>query len=104
MVPEQVVHVGGPAWQPFTLWVIEGGLFLGGVPGGGFEVAPFDANTAVAVRVFEGQIGADGNADIPITLERSLAEAGISHLLAAFDNHYGMFGPVSDRFVIALEP
>ena len=64
----------------------------------------FDANTAVAVRVFDGQTGADGRANVPIALERSLAEAGISHLLAAFEDHYGLSGPVSDAFIISLEP
>ncbi len=97
----QIADVSGPHWQPVTLLVLEGGLFLEGVPGGGYNVEPYDANSLVALKAYEAQIQQDGKEDIPLTLARSIPHAGINHLVAAFDNHFGTKGPAS--FPVKLE-
>lgn len=98
------VLVSGAAWQPFQLLVLEGGLFLDGVPGGGYEVAPYDANSVVAVRAYDGQTLHDGRATLPAQLSRSQPQAGINHLVASFDNHFGMWGPSSSPSKVEFIP
>ncbi len=96
--------VSGPAWQPVTLLVLEGGLFLDGVPGGGYEVQPYDANSVVAIRAYNAQTSHDGQVEIPVSLSRSLPGAGLNHLVAAFDDHFGMRGGTSPVAKIEFVP
>ncbi|HYP17869.1 MAG TPA: hypothetical protein VEQ65_11720, partial [Opitutus sp.] len=64
----QTVRVSGPAGLTASLVVVEAGLYLGGVPGGGYNVQPYDANTVIKVTEYSGVIGQVGYVDIPVTL------------------------------------
>lgn len=99
---EQVVRVGGPIGRPVTVMVVEGGLFTDGVPGGGHNLEPFDANNALTFREYETVVGANGFVDVPILLSRSGAPGGINLITAVFDNHYGQKGLVAAPLVLEL--
>jgi hypothetical protein len=96
--------VSGPDWQPVSLLVLEGGMFLEGVPGGGYDVGPYDANSVVAIRDYDAQTLHDGQVEMPVLLSRSLPAAGLNYLVAAFDNHFGMRGATSPAATIEFVP
>ncbi len=100
----QKVIVSGAALQPASLLVLEGGMFLDGVPGGGFNVEPYDANSLVAIQAHEVQTRHNGQVVVDVTLMRSLTEGGINHLAAVFDNHFGARGSVSVPLRLELAP
>jgi hypothetical protein len=99
----QTVRVGGPVGRPVTVLVVESGLFLAGIPNGGFDIDPFEANNALATRHYQAVIGPDGFVDVPITLTKSGPEAGIHLIGAVFDDHYGLKGLVAGPLVLELE-
>jgi hypothetical protein len=99
----QIVRVSGPVGRPFVLLVVEGGLFTEGVPNGGFDLEPFESNTAVDVREYSGVLGPGGTADVAITLSKSMPEGGINLIAAYLDNHYGVAGLVAEPLVLQLE-
>jgi len=101
---DQVTLITGPGIQPVTLLVLEGGLFLEGVPGGGYNVKPFDANNLVAIHEYEAVTGPDGSVEIQVVLNRSMPQAGLNHFTAAFDNYFGMKGLLSEPLVFELLP
>ena len=99
----QTVRVSGPAGQPVTVLVIENGLFLAGVPNGGFDIDPFEANNALTAREYAAVVGPGGFVDVPISLSRSAPEGGIHAISAVFDDHYGLKGLVAGPVVVELE-
>lgn len=99
----QTAVLSGTDWQPASLLVLEGGLFLDGVPGGGYNVKPYDANTLIAIKEHEVQTW-HGATEVPVTLMRSMPQAGINHLTAALDNHFGAKGPASPVVKLELIP
>jgi len=74
--PDQTVRVSGPAGSTASLLVLEGGLFTEGVPNGGYDLDPYEANSALAVTEKSAQIGSGGTVDIPVTLTRSDPDHG----------------------------
>ena len=99
--PAQVVRVNGPAGRPVVVLVVEGGLFTDGLPGGGFDLDPFEANSAITARAYPAVVGPSGAVDVPILLSRSLPAGGINYITAVFDNHYGVKGATAAA--LALE-
>lgn len=100
---DQTVRVSGPVGQPFIVLVVEGALFTAGLPNGGFDIDPFEANSAIAAREYQGVIGPSGTAEIPVALSRSLPEGGINLITAVFDDHYGLKGLVAPALVLELQ-
>lgn len=100
---DQVVRVSGPAGQPVTVMVVEGGLFTDGVPGGGHNIAPFDANNALTYREYKAFVSPTGMIDVPVVLSQSGPPGGINIITAVFDNHYGLKGLVSAPLVLELQ-
>jgi hypothetical protein len=100
----QITRISGPIWQPGVLLLLEGGLFLEGVPGDGFNVKPYDANSVVAIHEYDVNSGPGGIVHTNVMLSRSLPQAGLNHFVAAFDNHYDMKGSNSQSFVLELKP
>ena len=100
----QTIRVSGQVGQSVRLVVMEAGLYVSGLPGGGFDVDPFEANKAIAVTEHAGVVGTDGWVDIPITLTRSEAEAGLNYIVAAHTASTGNTGPLSNVIVLELLP
>ena len=100
---QQTVRVTGPIGRPFVLLVIERVHLTAGVLNAGFDLDPFESNTAVDVREYRGNLGVGGAADVPIVLTRSVPEGGINTITAFLDNHYGVSGLVAEPLVLQLE-
>lgn len=101
--PNQTVRVQGPVGRPVIVLVAEGGLFTDGLPGGGFDLDPFEANSAITTREYTAVIGPGGAVDVPIALSRSLSDGGLNYVTAVFDDHYGRRGAVAAPLVLELE-
>lgn len=103
----QTVRARGPVGRPVIVLVVEGGQFTEGVPGGGFEVGRYEANSAITTREYTATIGPDGTVDIPILLTRSILPGGVpggfNIITAVFDNHHGLRGAVSAPLVLELQ-
>ncbi len=102
--PNQIVRISGPAGQYVRLLVVQGALFTAGLPGGGFNIEPYDANSALEPGLQEYRVFMPGNTiDIPILLYRTQPEGGLNYITATFENSYGMLGLVADPVVLELQ-
>jgi hypothetical protein len=99
--PNQVVRVSGPAGQRVTVLVIEGGQFTDGLPGGGFDIDPYEANSALGAQEFTATMWG-GSVDIPITLSRTHVSGGYNMILVVFKDGFGLAGPASPPIVLRL--
>ena len=104
----QTVRLRGTPGLSAVLLVAEGALFLDGVPGGGFDIDPFEANSAVsssAVTEYTATLDGTGVADIAVTLHRENAdEGGLNHLAAIQIDTAGRTSDVSNIEVLKLSP
>lgn len=101
--PSQVVRVNGAPGQPVVVTIIEGGQYLAGLPNGGHDVDPFEANSAITVREYQARIGPGGLVDVPVQLTQSNSEGGYNLLTAAADDYYGRRGLLAAVKVLKLE-
>jgi hypothetical protein len=103
----QTVRVSGPAGRPVTVLVVEGGQFVEGVPGGGFDLGRYEANSAITTRAYTATVGPGGTVDVPILLTRTILPGGVpggfNIITAVFDNHHGLKGGVSAPLVLELQ-
>ncbi|MEM7307096.1 MAG: malectin domain-containing carbohydrate-binding protein [Planctomycetota bacterium] len=101
-VPAWTVRLTGTPGSTVTLLQVEGALFTAGVPGGGFDVDPFEANSAVDVVEHQAVLDGSGVADVAITLTQLQAEAGITSLIAVEEDGGGVRGRASAVQVLAF--
>lgn len=100
--PNQTVRINAPAGHSLSVLVIEGGTFTAGLPGGGFDLDPYEANSAIQIRQYNGIISRTGQADIPITLSKTNPNGGLNHILVTLTNAYGMAGATSETIILEL--
>jgi Ca2+-binding RTX toxin-like protein len=101
--PSQTVRVSAPAGSSVSVMVLEAGLFTEGVPGGGFDLDPFESNNAIAVEEKGAQVGSEGYVDVPVTLTRTdSAYGGFNNIVAVVKDASGRTGPLSDPLVLEL--
>jgi len=103
--PHQTVWVSGPAGRPVTVLIVEGGLFMEGVPPGGPVPGPFEANNALTTREYRGVIGPTGVTPFYVTLSKMPLPTGVTGfniITATLDNHYGTKGLVAEPVVLRL--
>jgi hypothetical protein len=98
----QTLQVSGPAFQLVRVLVLEGGLFTAGLPNGGYDIDPFEANSVIAIHELTAQLDGSGQATIPFVLTHSHADGGINHVLVTVEDWYGVRGRVAGPFVIEL--
>ncbi len=98
----QTVTVYGPQGYDVRLLVVESALYLQGVPGGGYDIDPFEYNTAVSITEYAGTIGGSGTANIPVTLTNSGTDAGYNVITAVLVDAQGNEGPTSETLVLQL--
>ena len=94
--PQQLLQINGRANTLTRILIIEGGLFTDGVPGGGFDLDPFEANSAVNLQEYLVTTHVDGTAQIPITLTRSDPDGGLNMIYVVQENPYGHRGQGSE--------
>ncbi|HPF41305.1 MAG TPA: malectin domain-containing carbohydrate-binding protein [Phycisphaerae bacterium] len=98
----QTIRVSGPAGANVRLLVVDGALYTSGLAGGGFDIDPYEANTARVVTEYNATIGAGGTVDVPVTLTKFDANAGINHIVAAFTDAQGRTSDVSNVIILDL--
>jgi hypothetical protein len=97
----QTIRVTAPSGSTVRLLQVEGALFTAGLPDGGFDLDPFEANSLVAVTEQEVTIGPSGSADVEVTLTSTNPEGGNNRFLAAVADTTGP-GPTSDVVTLQL--
>ncbi|HJQ80741.1 MAG TPA: malectin domain-containing carbohydrate-binding protein [Lacipirellulaceae bacterium] len=102
--PNQTLRVSGPAGSSVRLLQVEAALYTAGVPGGGFDIDPFEANKAIVLSELAATIGPSGVVDIPVTLTKTEPEGGYNYFVATIADATGRTGGVSTRVVLKLEP
>lgn len=83
--------------------LIEGGLFTDGVPNGGYNLDPFEANSALSVREYEIFATSGGVIYVPILLNRTHENGGINHIIVVQENAFGYKGTVSSPAILELQ-
>jgi hypothetical protein len=101
--PAQTVRVTGPPGATVRLLAVEGALFTAGLPGGGFDIDAYEANSVVAVNEHAVTIGPGGSVDVPVTLGTSVPNGG-NHRLVAVVESAGAAGPTSGMIVVQFDP
>ncbi|MCB0322543.1 MAG: hypothetical protein KDD69_03185, partial [Bdellovibrionales bacterium] len=99
----QTVRVTAPNGATVRLVVLEAGLYLTGVPNGGFDIDPFETNKVLQVVYDQDHIvGSGGFVDVPVTLQKSSGSAGYNHIFAVVKDGAGQTGRVSNRALVEL--
>jgi hypothetical protein len=98
----QTIRVTGPAGANVRLLVVDAALYTAGVPGGGFDIDPFEANTARTVTEHNATVGAGGTVDIPVTLTKFDSSAGFNHIVATFADAQGRTSDTSRVLILKL--
>ncbi len=96
----QTVRVYGSQGASVNLLVMEAGLFTNN--GSGFDLDPFEANSAISVNEKVVTIGTTGYVDIPITLTNSNADGGLNHIVAVTKASDGATSLLSTVQVVQL--
>ncbi|HYV19867.1 MAG TPA: hypothetical protein VFC25_12655 [Verrucomicrobiae bacterium] len=79
----QTVRLTGSPGLHARLLRVEGSLETAGLPGNGFDVEPFEADTVVGVEQWAVTLDVSGVADIPVNLTRASPDAGLNFFVAA---------------------
>lgn len=99
---DQTIKVTGTPGSQVSLLVVEGALYI---EDGGFDLDPFEANTALGVNELTATIGTNGTIDIPVTLTRTDATSGgLNYFVAKYEDGNGSTSNLSSTLVLELNP
>lgn len=102
--PNQVLRVSGPAGQRVHVIIVQGALFTQGLPGGGFDIDPFESNSVLEPGLQSLTAYMAGTTiDIPITLTRTQVEGGWNNILVFFSDTYDFTGLAAPPIVLELQ-
>lgn len=101
---QPVVRVSGPAGSSVRLWVFKAALYLAGVPGGGYDIDPYEVNKVITQGTISATVGGGGTIDVPLTLSRSSDTGGIHLVTAMLVDDSGRRSSTSDILVIDYDP
>lgn len=100
----QTVRVMAQPNRPVALMLLESGLFTEGVPGGGYELEPYESNSVYGVVRLTAVTDASGRADIPITLTKTHPLGGINTIIVTQENSFGYSSGPSLPLVVQYTP
>ncbi|RJP73844.1 MAG: T9SS C-terminal target domain-containing protein [Ignavibacteriales bacterium] len=101
--PEQIVEVIGQPNTDVSVLIAEGGMFLSGVPDGGVDVDPFEANSFISLSEVSAHIGEQGNVEVPVTLYRTDSDSGgFNYIVAVIKDSSGKTSDISNIAVLEL--
>jgi hypothetical protein len=100
----QTVRVSGPVGASVRLLRFEGAMFTAGLPGGGFDVDPFEVNSILAVQEYAATITGSGFVDLPVTLTKSHVDAGFNYFVATVADSSGATGELSNVAILQYVP
>ena len=95
----QTAQVTGPVGANVRLIVMESGLLINGA---GFDVDPYEANSALQRTEYTAVIGGSGTVDIPITLQLSMVDGGYNYIAAVIEES-GCTGNLSQVWRVKYE-
>jgi hypothetical protein len=102
--PNQVLRVSGPAGQRVHVLIAQGALFTEGLPGGGFDIDPYESNSVLEPGLQSLTAYMAGTSiDIPITLTKTQMEGGWNNILVFFSDTYDFTGRASPPIVLELQ-
>ncbi len=101
---QPLLRIGGPPGATVVLGEFPAALFLAGVPGGGYDIDPYEVNKVVGFGFDNHTIGAGGFVDVPLNLSWSATTGGIHLLSALLVDGNGRRGSSSDVLVIDYNP
>ncbi len=76
---------------------------LAGVPGGGFDIDPFEANKAIKLTDYVVTIGPGGFVDVPVTLTITEPEGGYNYFVAAIQDAQDAPAALSPKIILKLQ-
>ncbi len=101
--PEQIVEVTGPPNSDVSILLAEGGLFLSGVPGGGVDIDPFEANSIIFLSEVPAHIDEAGSVEVPVTLYRTDPDSGgLNYIIAVIEDSTGKTSDISNIVIMEL--
>ncbi len=100
----QTARISGEIGASVKLFVAETGLFLAGVPDGGFDIDPNETNSVVTLTQHTAVIGGSGFVDIPITLTNTDPDAGSNTIVAVIEDSDGATSDTAIISPIQFEP
>ncbi|MBL9164438.1 MAG: hypothetical protein JNL18_17050 [Planctomycetaceae bacterium] len=98
------VRITGPAGAKARLFHIEASLNLTGVPNGGFDIDPFEANRATKLTDKTVTIGANGFVDVAVVLTKGEADGGYNYITAVIQDAQGRTGGNATDIVLKYNP
>ncbi len=98
----QTIRITGPQGATARLLQTESALFLGGVPGGGFDIDPFETNKVIVVTHRTVTIGAAGFVDVAVVLTDSHTQGGVNTFAAVLQDLDGRTSVLSNFVVVAI--
>ena len=101
----QTVRISGSSGSEVSLLITEGALFTDN--GNGFDLDPFEANSAIAIQEITATIGTQGYVDIPVTLTRTdvnSGEAGLNIFTAVIKDSDGIQSLTSNLVTVEYDP
>ncbi len=98
----QSIQVSAPAGSTVRLLRVEGALFE--QTGGGHDVDPFEANSAVTWQEQSATVDNSGLVTIPVTLTKSSAEGGLNYFVAVVEASDGTTSATSNLLVLDYAP
>ncbi|WP_386074391.1 malectin domain-containing carbohydrate-binding protein [Tropicimonas aquimaris] len=103
---QTIVILGAPNAE-VTLLQVEAGMFIDGINGpnapDGYDVDPYEANSAINRTVFTGTLDANGQLAVPVTLLDSDDEGGLNHFVAVVNGANGQTSPTSNKLVVEFD-
>ncbi|MBA3484333.1 MAG: PQQ-dependent sugar dehydrogenase [Pirellulales bacterium] len=99
----QTIRVTGAPGAKVRMLQTEVALHLDGVPNGGYDIDPYEANKVVFVRDDVATIGSGGFVDILVTLRDSRIEGGINYFAAVVETSDGKTSNLSNVIKVALK-
>lgn len=101
---QPTVRVSGPPGYDVKLWVFNMALHLEGVPGGGYDIDPYENNTLLAFNTIDRVMPAAGFIDVSVTLSDSGVTGGINHVVAVLSDSSGNRSSSSEVLTIDYDP
>ncbi|SNS31086.1 malectin domain-containing carbohydrate-binding protein [Tropicimonas sediminicola] len=103
---QTIVILGTPNAE-VTLLQVEAGMFIDGIDGpnapDGYDVDPYEANSAISRTVFTGTLDSNGQLAVPVTLLDSDDEGGLNHFVAVVNGADGKTSQTSNKIVVEFD-
>lgn len=104
----QLIEVTGTPGADVWLLQVDARLYID-AGGGGYDIDPFEANTAMAKVIGNVLIEGDGTTEVPVTLLATATsdagpDGGINHFIAVEDSSTGAKSLSSNTVVVELDP